>query len=218
MEIEAAPEQPSSIPDTMKIPRYALTALLMAFATPGLAQSPAGAAPPAAANNWRIDRGHSELTFSIRHMVSRVRGQFNSWSGTITGDLDDWENAVVDVTIDAASIDTNHERRDADLRGTDHFEVEKFPTIRFRSTKIERSGDRLRMTGDLTLRDVTRPVVLEGQLTGVVQERGRTRAGFEASTIINRKDFGLVWNRVVEAGGWLIGDEVKIDISVAAVK
>ena len=199
------------------VSRGAVAALLIAFATPALAQSPA-ATPPQPANSWRIDRGHSELTFSIRHMVSRVRGQFNNWSGTITGDLENWEGAVVDVTIDAASIDTNHERRDADLRGKDHFEVEKFPTIRFRSTKIERSGDRLRLTGELTLRDVTRPVVLEGQLTGVAQERGRTRAGFEASTTINRKDFGLVWNRAVEAGGWLIGDEVKIDISVAAVK
>jgi polyisoprenoid-binding protein YceI len=151
-------------------------------------------------------------------MVSRVRGQFNNWSGTITGDLNDWESAVVDVTIDASSIDTNHERRDADLRGKDHFEVETFPRITFRSTRIERTGDRLRLTGNLTIRDVTRPVVLEGQLTGTAQERGRTRAGFEASTTINRKDFGLVWNRAVEAGGWLIGDEVKIDISVAAIK
>ncbi len=198
--------------------RYALTALLIGLATPALAQNPAGAPAQAAANSWRIDRGHSELTFSIRHMVSRVRGQFNNWSGTITGDLTDWEGAVVDVTIDAASVDTNHERRDADLRGKDHFEVETYPTITFKSTKIERNGDGLRMTGDLTMRGVTRPVVLEGQLIGTVQDRGRTRVGFEASTTINRKDFGLVWNRAVEAGGWLIGDEVKIDISVAAVK
>jgi polyisoprenoid-binding protein YceI len=201
----------------MIMPRQLLAVLLLGVATPGLAQDRAAGAPPPA-NGWRIDRGHSELTFSIRHMVSRVRGQFNTWSGMITGDLDDWESAVVDVTIDAASIDTNHERRDSDLRGKDHFEVETYPTITFKSTKIERSGDRLRMTGNLTIRDVTRPVVLEGQLTGTAQERGRTRVGFEASTTINRKDFGLVWNRAVEAGGWLIGDEVKIDISVAAVK
>jgi polyisoprenoid-binding protein YceI len=198
--------------------RCALTALLIGLATPALAQNPAGAPAPAPANSWRIDRGHSELTFSIRHMVSRVRGQFNNWSGTITGDLNDWESAVVDVTIDASSIDTNHERRDADLRGKDHFEVETYPRITFKSTRIERTGERLRLTGDLTIRDVTRPVVLEGQLTGTAQERGRTRAGFEASTTINRKDFGLVWNRALEAGGWLIGDEVKIDIAVAAVK
>lgn len=201
----------------MMMPRQLLAVLLLGVATPALAQDPAAATPPPA-NSWRIDRGHSELTFSIRHMVSRVRGQFNNWSGTITGDLDDWESAVVDVTIDAVSIDTNHERRDADLRGKDHFEVETYPTLTFKSTKIERSGDSLRMTGDLTIRGVTRPVVLEGQLTGTAQERGRTRAGFEASTTINRKDFGLVWNRAVEAGGWLIGDEVKIDIAVAAVK
>lgn len=197
--------------------RYVIAAMSLGVALPALAQNPAEAAAPAT-NVWRIDRGHSELTFSIRHMVSRVRGQFNSWSGTITGDLNDWENAEVNVSIDATSIDTNHERRDADLRGKDHFEVETYPTITFRSTKIERDGDRLRMTGDLTMRGVTKPVVLEGQLTGTAQDRGRTRAGFEASTTINRKDFGFVWNRAVEAGGWLIGDEVRIDISVAAVK
>lgn len=202
----------------MKLSRCALTALLMGFATAAPAQTTAGAPAQAAADSWRIDRSHSELTFSVRHMVSRVRGQFNNWSGSITGDLDAWESAVVEVTIDASSIDTNHERRDADLRGVDHFEVEKYPTITFKSTRIERDGDRLRMAGDLTMRDVTRSVVLEGQLTGTAQDRGRTRAGFEASTTINRKDFGLVWNRVVEAGGWLIGEEVKIEISVAAVR
>lgn len=198
--------------------RYVLAAMSLGVALPAVAQNPAPASAPAASNVWRIDRGHSELTFSIRHMVSRVRGQFNSWSGTITGDLNDWEKAEVNVSIDAPSIDTNHERRDADLRGKDHFEVDTYPTITFRSTKIERDGDRLRMTGDLTMRGVTKPVLLEGQFTGTAQERGRTRVGFEASTTINRKDFGFVWNRAVEAGGWLIGDEVKIDISVAAVK
>jgi polyisoprenoid-binding protein YceI len=136
--------------------RCVLAAMSLGVARPALAQNPAPASAPELTNVWRIDRGHSELTFSIRHMASRVRGQFNSWSGTITGDL--------------------------------------------------------------TMRGVTRPVVLEGQLTGTVQERGRTRVGFEASTTINRKDFGLAWNRAIEAGGWLLGDEVKIDISVAAVK
>jgi polyisoprenoid-binding protein YceI len=198
--------------------RLILPVLLLALATPAMAQNPGAAAPAAPSNSWRIDPSHSELTFSIRHMVSRVRGQFNKWSGTITGDLNDWESAQVSVTIDASSIDTNNERRDADLRGKDHFEVETFPTITFRSTRIQRDGERVRLTGDLTMRGVTRPVVLEGQLTGVAQERGRTRAGFEASTVINRKDYGLVWNRAVEAGGWLIGDEVKIDISLAAVR
>lgn len=198
--------------------RSIFTVLLLALATPAMAQNPGAAAPASPANSWRMDPSHSELTFSIRHMVSRVRGQFNKWSGTITGDLNDWEGAQVSVTIDASSIDTNNERRDADLRGKDHFEVETFPTITFRSTRIQRDGERLRLAGDLTMRGVTRPVVLEGRLTGVAEERGRTRAGFEASTVINRKDYGLVWNRAVEAGGWLIGDEVKIDISLAAVK
>ena len=195
-----------------------LPALFLCFAaTAAAAQSPA-TAPSPASNSWRIDQGHSELSFSIRHMVSRVRGQFNKWGGTITGDLNHWESAVVDVTIDAASVDTNHERRDADLRGTDHFEVDKYPTITFKSTKIERNGDRVRITGDLTLRGITKSVVLDGQLTGIAHDRGRTRAGFEASTVINRKDYGLQWNRALEAGGFLIGDDVRIDISLAAVK
>ena len=202
--------------------RINVAALLFCVAAPAAAQSAPAAATPAApaapADSWRIDQGHSEMTFSIRHMVSRVRGQFNRWSGYIVGDLNDWQNAAVSVTIDAATIDTNHERRDADLRGKDHFEVETYPTITFRSTKIERNGDRLRMTGDLTMRGVTKPVVLEGELTGTAQERGRTRVGFEVSGVINRKDYGLVWNRAVEAGGWLLGDEVKIDISLAAVR
>ncbi|HEX6251059.1 MAG TPA: YceI family protein, partial [Gemmatimonadaceae bacterium] len=181
------------------------TALLLAPPV-AAAQSPATAATPAPATRdtaaWNIDRSHSELTFSIRHLVSRVRGQFNRWTGTITGDLDNWEAASVLVTIDGSSIDTNNENRDADLRGPDFFDVANHPNLTFRSTRIERDGERVRLTGDLTIRGVTRPIVLEGSFNGTTRDqRGRTRAGFEVSGTINRKDYGIVWNRAVEAGG-----------------
>lgn len=168
---------------------------------------------------WNIDRSHSELTFSIRHLVSRVRGQFNRWTGTVTGDLDNWEAASVLVTIDGTSIDTNNENRDADLRGPEFFDVANHPSVTFRSTRIERNGERVRLTGDLTIRGITRPVVLEGTFMGTTRDqRGRTRAGFEVSGTINRKDYGIVWNRAVEAGGLVLADEVRIDVAVAAVR
>lgn len=168
---------------------------------------------------WNIDRSHSELTFSIRHLVSRVRGQFNRWTGTVTGDLDNWEAASVLVTIDGTSIDTNNENRDADLRGPEFFDVANHPNVTFRSTRIERNGERVRLTGDLTIRGITRPVVLEGTFMGTTRDqRGRTRAGFEVSGTINRKDYGIVWNRAVEAGGLVLADEVRIDVAVAAVR
>lgn len=168
---------------------------------------------------WNIDRSHSELTFSIRHLVSRVRGQFNKWTGTVTGDLDNWEAASVLVTIDGTSIDTNNENRDADLRGPEFFDVANHPNVTFRSTRIERNGERVRLTGDLTIRGITRPVVLEGTFMGTTRDqRGRTRAGFEVSGTINRKDYGIVWNRAVEAGGLVLADEVRIDVAVAAVR
>lgn len=193
----------------------AVAALLIPERT--AAQTPARNAPDPAA--WTFDRNHSELTFSIRHLVSRVRGQFNRWSGTVTGDLDNWEAASVTVDIDGASIDTNNDNRDSDLRGPEFFDVANHPTITFRSSRIERNGERVRLTGDLTIRGITHPVVLEGSFNGTTRDqRGRTRAGFEVSGTINRKDYGIVWNRAVEAGGLVLADEVRIDVAVAAVR
>ena len=191
--------------------------------TPGTAGP---AAPPRDTLTWRIDKSHSELTFSIRHLISRVRGQFNTWTGSVTGDLNDWSNAHVSVTVDAASVDTNNESRDNDLRSEGHFDVAKFPNITFTSTSIERIGtDRFRMTGDLFIHGITRPVVIEGSMTGMTNDRqtgsnraGRMRVGFEGSTTINRKEFDMHWNRAIEAGGLLLGEEVRIDIAVALVR
>ncbi len=182
--------------------------------------APAAApAPPTDPNAWRIDVGHSELSFTIRHFVSRVRGSFGQWNGTIIVDTTSMGRGAVDVTIQAASIDTQNENRDRDLRSANFFEVEKYPTITFRSTKVEGTANDLTVTGDLTIRGVTKPVVLKGKYLGhTVDNRGGQRIGFEATTTINRLDYGVSWNRVAEGGGAMLGDEVKIDIVVAGTK
>lgn len=182
--------------------------------------APAAApAPPADPNAWRIDVGHSDLSFSIRHFVSRVRGGFGQWSGTIIVDTTDITRGSVDVVIQAGSIDTRNENRDKDLRSANFFDVEKYPTITFRSTKVAGRADDLTVTGDLTIHGVTKPVVLKGRyLGGTIDNRGGRRIGFEATTTINRLDYGVTWNRVAEGGGAMLGDEVRIDIVVAGTK
>lgn len=186
--------------------------------------APAPAAPSARLSadtvaTYRIDVGHSDISFRIRHMMSRTRGTFNQWAGTISADPADWTTGSVDVTIQAASIDTRHERRDADLRSDNFFDVETFPTITFKSTRVDVSGTTLSITGDLTIRDVTRSVVLQGEFLGVTGKgTPRERIGFEASTTINRLDYGVKWNRAVEGGGVLLGDEVEISIGIEAVR
>ena len=184
------------------------------------AGAPQAAAEPTDPALWRIDKSHSELGFSIRHFVGRVRGTFRDWSGTIR--VDDparWEAASVDVAIKAASIFTDHDRRDADLRGADFFAADSFPLITFRSTRIERSGDVARIHGDLTMRGVTRPVILEGRYLGMSQStNGVDRVGFEASTTINRLDYGLKWNRLVEGAGLTLGDDVRIELTIQATR
>jgi polyisoprenoid-binding protein YceI len=166
---------------------------------------------------WRIDAGHSELTFRIRHLMSRVSGTFREWSGTIQGDPGNWAGAAVEVTINTASIDTRNDSRDADLRSEKFFDAANHPAITFRSTKVESIGTSLRITGELTIRGVTRPVVLEGAVLGV-NEGQPPRAGFEASTTINRLDYGVTYNRIVEGGGTLLGDDVQIDIAIEAIR
>ena len=169
-------------------------------------------------STWKIDPTHSELSFSIRHLVSRVRGQFNSWSGTIIADPADWSTASVEVVAQTASIDTNNERRDADLRSANHFDAEANPTVTFRSTNVTRlAGDSVTVAGDLTIHGITKPVLLRGSFNGMTGAPGKRRAGFEAATVINRKDFAMTWNRVVE-GSSMLGDEVRIEIDIAAVE
>lgn len=172
-------------------------------------------------NNWSIDAAHSGINFSVRHMVvSRVRGRFARYSGAIQLDDDDISRSGAEVTIDAASIETGTPQRDEHLRSADFFDVEKFPEIQFRSRRIEAiAGDRYRMIGELTVRDVTREVSLDVEFGGRAKDPwGNERIGFVAKAALDRKDFGLEWNQILDAGGVLVGDRVDIELDVQAVK
>jgi len=170
---------------------------------------------------WQIDAAHSGIHFSIRHMMfSKVRGRFVRYSGTIDLDEADFTRSAVSASIDAASIDTGTAQRDAHLRSPDFFDAEKFPELKFRSTRIEKLDDaRYRVVGDLTIRDVTREVILDTEYGGGGKDPwGNERVGFVARTALDRKDFGLGWNQVLEAGGVLVGDRVEIELEIEAVK
>lgn len=181
-------------------------------------QTSKAAAPVSTPSTWKVDPTHSELSFSIRHMVSRVRGQFDTWTGTIIADPNDWNTASVEVVAQTSTIDTNNERRDEDLRSPNHFDAEANPTVTFKSTKVTRyAGDSVQLAGNLTIHGVTKPVVLRGHFNGMTGAPGKRRAGFEAETTINRQDFNMTWNRIVE-GTSMLGDEVKIEIDIAAVE
>ncbi len=170
---------------------------------------------------WNLDTSHSEVTFAVRHMmISTVRGKFNKFSGTIDFNEADPAKSTVDVSIDAASIDTRDEKRDGHLKSGDFFDVEKFPALSFKSTRVEKVSDNSgRVYGDLTIRDVTRPVVLDVEYAGQARSPwGTTSAGFSATTKINRKDFGLTWNVALETGGVLVGEDISIAIEAELVK
>lgn len=170
---------------------------------------------------WKIDPAHSQLEFKVRHMMlSNVRGRFESFAGSVDFDETNPLDFTVNVEIDATSIYTREEQRDGHLKSPDFLMTEQYPTIRFRSTAVEKlSENTFRMKGDLTIRDVTREVVLEGDYNGLATAPwGVTSAGFEAHGSINRKDWGLVWNHTLEAGGVLVGEEVKITINVELLK
>lgn len=171
-------------------------------------------------NTWNIDASHSSIHFSVRHMVfAKVRGRFDSFSGAIEGDLEDLTQARVAVSIEAASIDTGTPERDQHLRSADFFDAEQFPRLHFTSTRVEKvAGDRVRVHGDLTIRDVTREVVLDAEYGGRgVDPWGNQRVGFTARAALDRRDFGLRWNQVLEAGGVLVGDQINIELDVQAV-
>jgi polyisoprenoid-binding protein YceI len=180
------------------------------------------AAPPARAAaapvTWQIDTDHSEVAFRIRHLVSRVRGRFTRWEGTIVADPQSLGSGSVDVTIQVASINTDVERRDNHLRSADFFDAANYPTITFKSTRVQQQGNDLKVYGNLTIRGTTKPVVLDGRFLAVGGAAGRRRIGFEASTTVNRMDYSVTWNRAVEGGGALLGDEVEILLAVEAVE
>src|SRR5271156_3133114 len=173
------------------------------------------------ADTWQIDPAHTSVEFSVRHMmISNVKGQFQKTSGTIATTGSDPASAVVDATIDASSVDTRVERRDMHLKSPDFLDVAKYPTITFKSTKVEADGpNKWKVTGDLTLHGVTKPVVLDVESSAQpISMMGKTHAGASATTKINRSDFGLTWNKALEAGGVVVGDEVAISIDVEAIK
>ena len=170
---------------------------------------------------WQIDTAHSQVEFSVRHMmISNVRGRFETLEGTVDFDQENPARSSVDVRIAAASINTRDARRDGHLKSADFFDVEKYPAASFKSTKIEAlGGDRYRVTGNLAVHGVSRPVVLEATYEGTGKDPwGGERAGFSATTTIDRREFGLQWNKALETGGVLVGEKVEIEIEVEAVR
>ena len=175
--------------------------------------------PPLGPNQWRIDTAHSTAAFSVTHlMVSTVHGAFGKVSGLITYDGKDISTLSADVTIDATSISTNNERRDADLRSPNFFDVANNPTLTFKSKKATAAGaGKFKLVGDLTMHGVTKEVTLDGEGPSAPQNGGRNIViGASASTTINRSDWGLTWNRALEAGGVTVSDAVKITLEIEA--
>jgi polyisoprenoid-binding protein YceI len=172
-----------------------------------------------ATRTYKIDKAHSEVVFQIRHLVTKVRGRFDDFEGTIQLNEDRPELSSVEFTIKAASIDTNEKDRDTHLRSADFFDVEKFPTLTFKRKQIiKNSNESYDVIGDLTIHGVTREIVLPVTHLGKAKDPwGNERVGFEAEITLNRKDFGLMWNAPLELGGFLVGDDVKVSLSVQAV-
>jgi polyisoprenoid-binding protein YceI len=180
------------------------------------------AAPALAETVWEIDPAHTSVQFSIRHMmISNVRGEFSRVSGTVRGDQADPTRAQVEATIDTTTIDTRETKRDEHLKSPDFLDVAKYPTMTFKSKKIEKVDEqRYKVTGDLTLHGVTREVVLDvdGPTAPMTDPRGNLRAGAAATAKINRQDFGIKWSKALDGGGLMVGDEVAITIDVEGVK
>jgi len=173
------------------------------------------------ATTWNLDPAHSEVQFKVKHlMISTVTGYFTEFSSTVEADNDDFTNARVDFTAQIASISTGQEMRDNHLKSDDFFNAEAFPTMTFRSTELAKtSGNLYTLTGDLTIRNVTKTVTLHVEFGGMMKDPyGNIKAGFEVSGVLNRKEFGLMWNGVTEAGGVVVSDEVKIYANVQYAK
>ena len=175
---------------------------------------------PAAASTWDIDPYHTESSFVVKHMmVSNVRGQFGKTTGVVQQDDKDITKSKVEITIDTSTIDTRVAKRDAHLKSPDFFDVEKFPTITFKSTKVTKGeGNNLKVEGDLTIHGVTKPVVVNVEYTPETLGNGKTLRGFTATTKVNRKDYGLNWNKAIEAGGVMVGEDAAITVEGELVK
>ncbi|ATL46927.1 hypothetical protein COR50_06880 [Chitinophaga caeni] len=170
---------------------------------------------------WKIDAAHSEIQFKIRHlMITNVTGSFTAFDATLESEKDDFTDAKINFSTEVASITTNNEQRDGHLKSADFFDVEKYPQIKFTSTKIEKVDDEeYKLTGDLTIRDVTKPIELEVEFGGVtVDPYGQTKSGFELKGKLSRKEFGLTWNATTETGGVVLSDDVKLLLNVQMIK
>jgi polyisoprenoid-binding protein YceI len=172
-----------------------------------------------AQTTWTIDPAHTGIHFMARHMMfTKVRGSFKSFQGTLALDEADLTKSKVDVTIDAASVDTGEPKRDGHLKSADFFDVEKFPALTFKSKSIAKKGKDYAVTGDLTIHGVTKEIVLDADFEGKGKDPwGNEKMAFSAKTTVNREDFGLKWNQVLEAGGVLVGTKIEIELDVQAV-
>lgn len=172
------------------------------------------------AQKWEIEKVHSSVGFSVKHLViANVKGDFKDFSGTIIFDGKDWESASAEMTVMINSINTLDEKRDAHLRSADFFDAENYPVMTFKSSKvIKGDGAFFKLVGDLTIREVTKEVTFDCEFHGVAEFMGITKAGFSARTKINRQDFNVTWNKTLDAGGVVVGDEVQINIEIEANK
>jgi polyisoprenoid-binding protein YceI len=177
---------------------------------------PAGSQAP----GWKLDKVHSSITFSVKHMViSEVAGKFGDFDITFTSSKDDFSDASVESIIKVASINTEVAQRDGHLKSDDFFNAEKFPEIRFKSTSFQKTGDgTYKITGDMTIRDITKPVTFDAVYNGSAVMGNSVHAGWKATTFINRFDFGLKWNRALETGGLIVSDKVNITLNLELVK
>ena len=196
----------------MRLLRNAVVAALVTF--PLLAQA------PATKETWVLDKPHSQAEFKVRYLMTQVEGRFRDIDAVIEIDRANPRNSTVEFTVQTRSIDTNEAKRDEHLRSPDFFEVDKYPTIMFKSTAVTpKSANEYEVTGDLTMHGVTKRVTVPVSFNGFGRDpRGAERAGFSIATTLDRKDYGITWNRVLDEGGLLLGDEVKIAIDLVAKK
>ena len=177
------------------------------------------AASGTAADTLVIDPMHSEASFQIRHVVTKVRGRFTDFTGTIVADHAKPEASSVEFTVKTASIDTDQDNRDKHLQSADFFDAAKYPEITFKSTSVKSAGkDKFDVTGNLTMHGVTKQITLPVTYLGTAGPGKDAKYGFEATTTINRKDFGIVWNKALDAGGFMLGDDVLVSINIEAKK
>ncbi len=169
-------------------------------------------------NTWNIDTGHSEIAFKVKHlMISTVHGTFSGFEGSITTPDDTFDGSTITFSADASTVSTKNEQRDGHLKSPEFFDVEKFPKLTFTSTQVKKTGNVLEVTGDLTIRGVTKPVTLSATFNGISKGMdGKRVAGFDVTGTVNRQDFGLSWNAAVETGGVVVGDIVTIEATIEA--